>query len=170
MYPPTKTNEANFSQVTFCPQHPVQNRQPCHQLTLEVDSCTITFYVGHKQATFCTLNASQIVILFSKTTNGVVSCLSKICFLFKFTFCLPFSAVHTFNLHCWQNGEWVIHRQRQLPFWDHARGALVTYHSRYLNVPTGLTFSCVLLKIHFSFFLLNPYQPLPAWGKELGGS
>ena len=37
MYPPTKTNEANFSQVTFCPQHPVQKRQPCHQLTLEVD-------------------------------------------------------------------------------------------------------------------------------------
>jgi len=54
--------DTKSKKVTFCPQHPVQNRQPCHQLTLE-------------------------------------------------------------------NGEWVIHRQRQLPFWDHARGALVTYHS-----------------------------------------
>ena len=153
--------------MTFCPQHPVQNRQPCHHLTLEVD---LYNHLLRWSQTSHILHIECIIDSYTKTTNGVVSCLSKICFLFKFTFCLPFSAVHTFNLHCWQNGEWVIHRQRQLPFWDHARGALVTYHSRYLNVPTGLTFSCVLLKIHFSFFLLNPYQPLPAWGKELGGS
>ena len=36
------------------------------------------------------------------------------------------------SLHC-QNGVWVIHRHRHLPSSDHARGALLTYNSRYIS-------------------------------------
>ena len=49
----------------------------------------------------------------------------------------------------WQNGEWVIDRHRQLPTWDHARGALVTYRSRYLlKVPIGFTFFLLNLRLY----------------------
>ena len=41
-----KTNEAHF-QVTFCPEHPLQNKQPCHHLTLEVNpGRPITFSIS----------------------------------------------------------------------------------------------------------------------------